>query len=294
MFGEPIFQPQFVGINGVVLPASEAKIHITDLAFLRGYGIFDFLRVESGVPMFMERYLARFKHSAALLGLEIPLSEPVLIAHLYELIAANGHPKSGLKLVLTGGYSLDGYQPTSPNLVVMDVPYPMPKPQQYSEGVSLITHSYVREIPEAKTLNYIVPIRALPQIKAANAFDVLYVDGNGWITESSRSNFFLVTSDGTVVTPNERILAGVTRSVVLELAEASFKVETRPVHRDELATAQEAFITSTTKGVLGVVQVDGQIIGDGKVGDVCKMLHHAFLAFSNAYLEDAKQLLMED
>jgi len=89
-------------------------------------------------------------------------------------------------------------------------------------------------------------------------------------------------------------LAGITRGVVLELAEASFKVEMRPVHRDELATAHEAFITSTTKGVLGVVQVDGQIIGDGKVGGICDTLHHAFLAFSKAYLENAKQLLMKD
>ncbi|HRR07431.1 MAG TPA: aminotransferase class IV [Rhodothermales bacterium] len=288
MFTAPVFSPPFIGLNGNVVATADAKLHVTDLALLRGYGIFDFMRVINGIPLFQDRYLARFQHSAALLGLEIPLSITALKAHIHTLIAANGHPSAGLRLVLTGGFSPDGYLPTTPNLIVLDAPYPAPKPEQYTEGVSLITHSYVREIPEAKTLNYIVPIRALPQIRKAGAFDVLYVDPAGWITESSRSNFFLVTKTGVVVTPHDHVLPGITRGVILQLAQDRYPVEMRPVHIEELQTAQEAFLTSTTKGAVGVVQLDALRIGDGQVGSITQALHHAFLAYGEAYLAQNK------
>ncbi|MBL7978096.1 MAG: aminotransferase class IV family protein [Bacteroidetes Order II. Incertae sedis bacterium] len=284
MFTVPVFSSPFIGLNGDVVSTADAKLHVTDLALLRGYGVFDFMRVVNGIPLFEDRYLARFQHSAALLGLEIPLSITALKAHIYSLIAANGHPSAGLRLVLTGGFSSDSYHPTTPNLIVLDAPYPAPKPEYYTEGVLLIAHPYVREIAEAKTLNYIVPIRALPQIRKAGAFDMLYIDPEGWITESSRSNFFLVTKTGVVVTPHDRILRGITRGVILELAQDRYPVEMRPVHIDELQTAQEAFVTSTTNGAVGVVQLDALKIGNGQVGSVTKALHQAFLAYGEAYL----------
>ena len=103
------------------------------------------------------------------------------------------------------------------------------------------------------------------------ADDILYYS-NGFLRESPRSNIFLVTRDGKLVTPGEHILKGITRKKVMEIAKSSFPFEERDVHMDEVATALEGFLTSTTKQILPVSMIDGIPIGDGKPGAITKQL----------------------
>ncbi|MGV3585860.1 MAG: aminotransferase class IV [Adhaeribacter sp.] len=263
----PTNKELFAFVNSQIVPLSEAYLHISDLAIQRGYGIFDFLKVNNGHAYFLDDYLERFKHSAAQMQLNIPLGPEALKTVIRELIEKNNLIESGVKMILTGGYSADGYQPGTPNLIITQQPFSLPTQAQYNTGIKIITHEYVRELPTAKTINYNMGIRLIQKVKDSHAEDVLYHQ-NGVVSEFPRCNFFIVKQDNTVVTPLENVLLGVTRKNVLHLAQEKYKIAEKPVTLTDIFEAKEAFLTSTTKRVLPIVQVDDKIIGDGKPGAV--------------------------
>jgi len=276
---------QYSNINGQIVNASDASLKVNDLAILRGYGIFDYFLVREGLPMFVDDYMNRFFNSARLMLLEMAIMQSELKDQIHALIAANNMSNTGMRLVLTGGYADDGYTPISPNLLILQ--HPMPAIPSTDEGVKILLHGYQRELPEAKTINYLTGIRMLGEMKEKGAVEILYHD-YGTIREAVRSNFFLVTQDDKVVTPNEQILWGITRKNVLTVANQHFEVEERKINVQELRFAKEAFITSTIKGVLPVVQVGEQIIGDGKVGEVSRKLAQLLEEYAKAYIESVK------
>lgn len=276
---------QYYNVNGQMVKAGEAALKVNDLAILRGYGIFDYFLVREGVPMFLDDYVARFFNSAQLMYLEIPFSASELKDLIHELIEVNNVPEAGIRLVLTGGYADDGYTPVHPNLLILE--HPMPNIPPAENGVKILLHGYQRELPEAKTINYLTGIRMLNEMKEKGAVEILYHE-YGTIREAVRSNFFIVTADDTVVTADEKILWGITRKNVLNVAKSAFKVEERSINVEELYFAKEAFITSTIKGVLPVVQVGEQVIGTGKVGEVTRQLGQLLEKYAKAYIESAK------
>lgn len=270
-------------VNGQITPAEQAVLHISDLAILRGYGIFDFFLVKSGQPLFFEDYLDRFIRSASLLNLDMPLGREALHNAVLELIRANGLPEASIRLVLTGGYSDDGYTPSEANLLIMEHPFAQAKAELYGRGLHLFLHDYQREVPEVKSINYLTGIRLLPYQKEKGADDVLYHD-KGWIRESARSNFLMLTQDDVLVTPAKHILMGVTRKKVLEVAAGLLKIEERDIHLQELEQAKEAYLSSTTKGVMPVTMIDGQPVADGRPGPWAKRLQEAFVRVTQNYL----------
>ncbi len=261
---------QFTMVNGEIVRTSQAQLHVSDLALLRGYGLFDFFRVKEGVPLFLEDYLARFYRSAKRLRLEVPIAKNELEHLIFKLLDANGEGDANVRLLLTGGYSDDGFTPAKPNLVALQHERKDYDPKLFEEGAALITHEYVRDAPEVKSINYAAAVRLIPEMKKANAIEVLYHSG-GEVAETSRANVFIVTREGTLVTPAEGILEGITRKRILELARDR-EVETRRVSLEEVMNAREVFITSTTKGAMPISKIDGQIIGDGRAGEVTKQL----------------------
>ncbi|MGV3540400.1 MAG: aminotransferase class IV [Rufibacter sp.] len=265
------------------LPLDSAYLHVSDLAIQRGYGIFDFFKVQHGQPLFLDDYLNRFYSSALLMGLPVPYSEEELKEFLFKLIQMNGLPDAGVKMILTGGYSENGYDPGEPNLLLFQQPLTMPSEAQVATGIKVITHEYVRELAVAKTINYIVGIKLIQQVKAKGAHDVLY-HHQGMVTEFPRSNFFLVTQDNTLVTPAREVLKGVTRKNVLELAGKKYNVQETDVTLQDIAQAKEAFMTSTTKRILPIVEVDGQPVGDGKPGAVTLDLLQDLIELENKQL----------
>lgn len=252
-------------LNGKILVEEEANVKLTDLAILRGYGVFDFFLFYKGHPLFLDDYLDRFMQSAAMLNLELPSDKAQLKSGIYELIAANNAMDGAIRLVATGGYAPDGYSPESPNLIILQHPLPKYPDAYYQDGVKLLSKVYQREIPRAKTINYLMGITAIPQLKAANAIEVLYHDGR-FLRETVRANFFLVTPEDTLITPADKILMGVTRKTTLGVARQMMRVEEREVGVEEMQTAKEAFLTSSTRGVMPVVKVDDLLIGNGRPG----------------------------
>lgn len=261
----------YVYLHPGIIPVSEARLHITDLAIQRGYGIFDFFKIDNGHVFFLEDYLDRFMASAATMRLEVPLTKNEIRDIIFTLVKKNNVPASGIKIILTGGYSEDGFQPGTPNLIMVQNPLVIPPTEQLLKGISIITHEYVRDVPGVKTINYTTGIWLLDRIKQANAADVLYYR-DGLVSEFPRSNFFIVKSDNTVITPATNVLRGVTRKNVLTLSSIKFKTLEGDVTLDDVFAAKEAFLTSTTKRIVPITSVNGRIIGEGKAGEVSKAL----------------------
>jgi D-alanine transaminase/branched-chain amino acid aminotransferase len=238
--------------NGEFLPLAEARLHVTDLAFLRGYGIFDFFRVVNGHPVFVEDHLDRFEGAAGAMGLLLPLSRKALRHLIAELIRLNPQELLGLKLILTGGYSADGFTPAErPNFLVLANPFTFPDP---ASGLTLLSYEYRREIPAVKTLSYLLPIQMLPQLRRQAADDLLY-HSNGLISESSRSNVFIVKNQ-TVSTPHTGMLPGITRKHVLSVCQGVFAVEERAIPLSDVFEADEVFITSSNQRIMPIRQID--------------------------------------
>ena len=110
-------------LNGQLVSEDEAKLSVTDLAIQRGYGIFDFLKIVKGKPIFIEDYFNRFYKSANEMNLEIDMERGELHDAVNRLLAKNNIPNSSLKLILTGGYSEDGYQIAKPNFIIIQTPF---------------------------------------------------------------------------------------------------------------------------------------------------------------------------
>lgn len=268
-------------VNNEVVPVSDAAIHVSDLAIHRGYGIFDFFKISDGHVCFLNDYLDRFWNSARIMRLPVPLERDQLVQVVNTLIAKNDLKDSGIKIILTGGYSADGYQIARPNLIMTHHNLVLPTPEVIERGVRIITHDYVREFAHAKTINYTMGIWLSEKIRQSDAVDVLYEKG-GLVSEFPRSNFFIVRKDNTVVTPRHNVLHGVTRRNVLRLAAEHYRAEEGDLHLSDVFDAKEAFLTSTTKRIVPIVEVDGKIIGAGKPGEVSLNLLDRLIALERA------------
>ena len=262
---------KYYSINGTILPAEKAVIGVTDLALLRAFGVFDYFRFVNGKPVFIDDHLERFQHSAKMMGLEIPFSQEALKKQIFDVVKANGYLEVGMQMILTGGYSVDGFTPSKPNLILLVRPY-IPHPEyKYKNGVKLLLWKYHREVPEVKTINYIVPILSLKKREETGASDILYHDGK-YISECSRANLFIVTHDKKLATPEKGILKGITRKHTLELAKDICEIELRDLSVDEVKNAKEVFLTSSSQRIMPVVQIDDFVIGDGKPGAITLLL----------------------
>jgi len=265
-------------INHQFIAEENATLQVSDLAIQRGYGIFDFFRTRNYVPLFLEDYLDRFFNSAAALRLQPTHNRQELTDIIYELIKRNNEPSSGIKMILTGGYSLDGYEPAlAPNLIMLQQKLQKQSPDQFVSGIKVITHEHQRELPGIKSINYLMGVWLQQKVKEQQAADVLYYK-NGIVSEFPRSNVFLITHDGKLVTPAENVLHGITRKHLLQLAAKKYMVEVRAVSLEEIKTAAEVFMTSTTKRLLPVYQIDKVIIGNGKAGPFTTLLNADFIA----------------
>lgn len=254
-------------LNNQFFPADKTFIHISDLATQRGYGIFDFLKTINGKPLFFDDYMDRFYRSAAFMRLPVSLSRQDLESVIFELIDKNGLTDSGIKLILTGGNSSDGYEPATPNLIITQHSLALPSLEYVEKGIKIITHEYVRDLPQVKSINYMMGVWLQRAVKEQQAADVLYYQ-NGQVSEFPRCNLFIVKEDESVATPADRVLHGITRKNILSLSGKPYVVKEESVTLQQVLTAKEVFLTSTTKRIVPIVKVNDIIIGNGRPGDV--------------------------
>ena len=263
----------YVFVNDDLIPAEKASLLVSDLAIQRGYGIFDFFKTLGHTPVFLDEHLDRFFHSADQLRLSAGKNREELKALLHILMQKNKLPHSGIRLTLTGGYSPDGYECAKPNLIITQKPLSLATRETFQTGINLVSYAHRRQMPEVKTIDYLMAIWLQPFIRQQKADDVLYQQ-DGIISECPRSNFFIVTAEDKLVTPSRHVLKGIIRTKVLELAGRQFVTEERDITLTEAVAAKEAFITSTTRHILPVLRIDHSPIGEGQPGKVSQWLNN--------------------
>ena len=262
-------------VDGKFVAAEAALIPVDDLAILRGIGVFDLLRTYNGKPYFLDAHIDRLENSAKKIDLPLPWSHDEIAGVVKATLAKNNIPEANIRIVVTGGSSIDFMTPSGPpRLLVLVSPIPKLPEAWYTAGVKIISWEVERPIPGAKSIDYISASLALKKAAANGAVEALYIDRNGFALECTTSNIFAFVG-GTLVTPGRGILSGVTRKVVLELAEKLFPIDIRDISRTELLAVDEVFITGTSKGLVPVVRIDEGTIGDGRPGEKTRRLMEA-------------------
>lgn len=253
-------------VNGEFIPAPQANLGLDDLGLVRGYGIFEVLRTYGVRPFGLRAHLERLGYSAQQIDLTLPGSVDDIEQIVEATLAHNDPTDVTIRIIVTGGSSSTFLIPEDrPSLLVMLAAAKPYSDRLYQEGATLITVDYPRFMPTVKSLNYITAIRSQRKAREVGAIEALYCDAQSAITECTTSNFFMFRGDQ-LITPMVDVLPGITRSAVLDLAGDLFEVIERPIYRNELAEADEVFITSTTKELMPIVRIDEQEIGSGHAG----------------------------
>jgi branched-chain amino acid aminotransferase len=269
-------------LNGKYVPLDQACLPLTDLGILRGYGVFDFLRTYNGVPFRLREHVQRLQKSAKLIGLSLPWSTEDIEAIAQDTLGRNHFPEADIRIVVTGGSSTDFITPLGePSLMVMVTPVSQYPREYHEQGIKVITVQTERFLPTVKSLNYISAISARQQARQNNAVEALYVNQQGHVLEGTTTNLF-VFRGSQLITPKENILNGITRATVLELAKNRFEIVEQPIYYSDLNNCDEAFITSSTKEIMPVVQIDELAISNGKPGENTQLLMHLFHEYTRS------------
>jgi len=270
-------------VDGKFVPSDEAVIPVTDLAILRGLGAFDFMRTYAGKPFCLRAHLERLEASTRKIGLQFPWTMDALAQLVMETLSRNSHKESNVRIIVTGGSSPDFMNPQgNPRLIIMVSPLPDMPAGWYSDGIHVITHMAERASAGAKSINYVQASLALEAARQKGAQEAVYTIPQGLVLEGTTSNIFAITA-GRLITPGRGILPGITRQVILDLAQSHFSVKVRDVFLSELLEADEVFICGTNKGIVPVVKVDDTVIGNGKPGPKTRLLIQSFPDFVQTY-----------
>ena len=271
-------------INGDYVNADEARLPAGDLAILRGFGVFDYLRTYGGRPFQLAAHLRRLQRSAALLDLNCPWDIETLGDIVCQTLRRNSYAEAGIRIVITGGDSQNNFMPAGDSrLLVMITPHlPMPL-SLYRDGAEAATVEMTRYLPEAKSINYIPGIMAQKHASKLNpkAIDAIY-RLEGKVLEGTRSNIFIFKA-GKWITPGADVLLGITRAEVMKLIEARGTLEMRDVTLAECLAADEIIITSSTKEIMPLVKLDDRRIGAGSPGPATRQLMRAWREMTDRF-----------
>lgn len=240
---EPVCDYLFVNHAIQATPAPEVFSRVDDSA------LYEVVKLVSGVPLFFDAHMERFRRSAALSGRDFPVPDRQVLAEITELAERNGQGQINAKLVWsrTGGDEL---------FLTYFIRSEYPGTEAYARGVHAVLFEGERPDPNIKTLRGSFRERVQDLRTASGAYEALLVDRNGFITEGSRSNLFFAREGRVWTPPAGAVLMGVTRAKVMEICrEMGTPAEERPLHRDELSRVDGMFITGTTVDVLPVASV---------------------------------------
>jgi D-alanine transaminase len=263
--------PEVAFLNGRFLPLADAVVSIEDRGFQFGDGVYEVIRTYGGRPFEAEAHLARLDRSAQAIELQQPYSHARWSQLITEGIERAAYPESKIYLQITRGAAPrdHSYAADLVPTVMMTVRELQPLTDSIkSRGVAAMTMEDVRwGRCDIKSINLLANVLARQQAKQAGVFETILVKG-GVVTEGAVSNVVLVRNASLITAPEgPRILSGVTRAVVLQLARAhGISVHERYPSQGDLFAAEEVFLTGTTVEVLGVVEIDGKAIGSGRPG----------------------------
>lgn len=273
-----------VYVNGDYVPEEEAKISVFDRGFLFADGVYEVCSVLDGKLIDNAAHLARLQRSLNEISMALPCTLEEIEAAELELVRLNELSEGMVYFQVTRtSKDRDFYFPkdATSSLVMFTQVMNLSKNPAAEKGLSVITMPDLRwERRDIKTLQLLYPSLAKTEAKNKGADDAWLVE-DGFVTEGSSNNAWIILQDGTIVTRqlSHEILHGITRRSIIKLAELhQLKIEERPFTVDEVKHAREAFVSSATTFVMPVVKIDGTQIGDGKPGELTKKLRSIYLA----------------
>jgi len=274
-----------VWIDGAPVDAAEARVPVFDRGFLYGDSVYEVLRTFDGRPFELSPHLDRLEHSAEGLQMRLPPRAEIVRA-VEETLRAAGEPNAYVRIVVTRGageIALDPAAADEPRLIVIVKQVSLPPKSAYDDGVEVAIVGRSRSSPAApgqtvdpsvKSGNYLVSVLALAEARRRGAYEAILCDGVGRITEGGSSNFFIVAGGRVVTAPvSAGILEGITRRMVIGLVRgAGIAVDEMPLWPSDLKRADEAFLTSSVRGVVPIARVDGAALGAGKPGPITRQV----------------------
>src|SRR3954471_22407350 len=272
-----------VYVNGKITPADEAVVPVYDHGFVYGEGVYETLRTYNRVPFLYDRHMRRLRQSAERILLDVPFDDATMRSWIDQTVAAAGElDEAYIRILHTrgiGDLSYDLKSTPKPTTVIIVKPFEAYPPRVYNDGIRLALVEMMRNHPKSvnpiiKSNNLLNNALAMQAAYRSGAEEALMCNYRGELTECSQSNFFMVRG-GSVLTPPSQagILEGVTRAFIFELGrELGIDVREETLTPIDLETADEMFITSTTRDLSPVVNVDGRVVGGGTPGPVTRRL----------------------
>jgi branched-chain amino acid aminotransferase len=287
-----------VSVNGRITNERDAVISVFDHGFLYGEGVYETLRTYNGQPFLFDRHMRRLRASAGMLALEVPPNDADIDARFRETMRAAGlgdasSREAYIRILVTRGIGELTYDlsacPT-PTIVVIVKPNVEPSRDAFERGVKVALVPIVRNHPDTvnpriKSNNLLNNALAMQEAFKRGAFEGVMRNFKGELAECTQSNLFVV-KNGVALTPplDAGLLPGITREFLFEVgAGVGIPVRDAVLHDEDLLGADEAFLTSTTREAVPIVQVDEHTIGSGKPGPVT-------LALLDGYRRKAQEL----
>jgi D-alanine transaminase len=266
-------------VNGHYRPLRDAAVALEDRGYQFADGVYEVIKVLSRRPRDLERHLERLSRSLDALDIRPPMPRRALESVLQETLRRNRMPDALLYVQITRGVAPRNHlfpKGARPSLVITVRRPIFPSAREREEGVGVITHPDLRwGRCDIKSINLLPNVLARQSAAAAGCREAWLIDQEGRVTEGSASNAYIVDAAGRLITHplDARILGGVTRSVVLELARGDgLEVVERPFSLDEAYTAREAALSSTSSWLLPVTAIDGRPVSNGMPGHVVRRL----------------------
>ncbi|MGA7923174.1 MAG: branched-chain-amino-acid transaminase [Thermoplasmata archaeon] len=272
-----------VYIDGSFYPPSEGRISVFDHGLLYGDGVFEGIRFFRGRIFKLEQHVDRMFRSAAGINLVPPLSPSEASTVILETAGRSGLREGYLRPIITRGVGDVGLDPRSakrPSFIVICM---MIKPYagKAETGIRLVVSSYRRTPalclnPNIKSLNYLNNVLAKSEANARGADDAVLLDLDGYVTEATGENLFVVRQGVLYAPPTASNLEGVTRETIIELASGHVPFREERFALDFLEEADEVFLTGTAAGVLPVIAIEGKSVGEGRPGPITRELQRRY------------------
>ncbi|MHC4387409.1 MAG: branched-chain-amino-acid transaminase [Planctomycetota bacterium] len=280
-----------IWLDDKLVDEADAKISVFDHGLLYGDGVFEGIRVYKGRIFELEAHIRRLYRSAKVIRLEIPMSKSKVISAVERTVEANGIIDGYVRLVVTRGPGTLGLNPfvcEDPKLFVIADNIQLYPEELYEKGMKVISATAVRNHPlaippQAKTLNYLNNILAKIEALDNDVPEAIMYNHEGYVAEATGDNIFIIR-DGVIYTPPVQAgaLEGITRDLVIKLAkEEGLEVVEKNLTRFDLFVCDEFFLTGTAAEVIGIVEIDGRVIGDGKPGAVTKLMRNKFFKYAH-------------
>jgi branched-chain amino acid aminotransferase len=280
-----------IWLDDKLVDEADAKISVFDHGLLYGDGVFEGIRVYNSRIFELDAHIKRLYESAKVIRLEIPMEKKKLISAVEKTVEANGVIDGYIRLVVTRGVGTLGLNPfvceNSRIFIIADNIQLYPE-ELYEKGMRVISATTVRNHPlalppQVKSLNYLNNILAKIEALDNNVPEAVMYNHEGYVAEATGDNVFIVRN-GVIYTPPVEAgsLEGITRAVVIRLAKKEkLAVVEKNLTKVDLYICDEFFLTGTAAEVIGVVEIDGRVIGDGKPGPITKLLRKNFFKYAH-------------